>query len=233
MAFIGSEVERKLFGGRPAVGETIRIAGVPFEVIGVLEDKVQMSNYNRPDTYCVFIPWTTMAQLADTQYVSTLRVPGVDPDARAAGGAPGARVARQALALQPGRRARAQHHRLGRELTEIGGIITGLRWCSTFIGVLTLAIGGVGIMNIMFVSVKERTREIGMRKALGAPRREILLQFLLEGMATTVAGGVARHRRCRPRWCGCSARARSSPSCWTTSAASPTSTSCCRLSWCW
>ncbi|MEO5821220.1 MAG: FtsX-like permease family protein, partial [Vicinamibacteraceae bacterium] len=74
---------------------------------------------------------------------------------------------------------------------EIGGITTGLKVVLSFIGVLTLAIGGVGIMNIMFVSVKERTREIGIRKALGAKRREILWQFLLEGMAITSLGGVA------------------------------------------
>ena len=71
-----------------------------------------------------------------------------------------------------------------------GGIVTGLKVVLTFIGVLTLAIGGVGIMNIMFVNVQERTREIGVRKALGARPREILLQFLLEGLATTFAGGV-------------------------------------------
>src|SRR5581483_1584070 len=72
----------------------------------------------------------------------------------------------------------------------IGGIVGGLKIVLTFIGVLTLAIGGVGIMNIMFVNVQERTREIGVRKAMGATRAQILLQFLLEGLATTFAGGV-------------------------------------------
>jgi putative ABC transport system permease protein len=70
------------------------------------------------------------------------------------------------------------------------GIVGGLKIVLTFIGVLTLAIGGVGIMNIMFVNVQERTREIGVRKALGARRQTILMQFLLEGLVTTFAGGV-------------------------------------------
>lgn len=190
VAFIGSEVQRKLFGGIPPVGATIHIKGQPFEVIGVMEEKVQLSNYQRPDRYCIFIPWTTMSGLTDTRYVNTFVWQAVSPwmEPRAA------REVREYIAKRY-RYNPADERALnmfGSEQSQqiIGGIVGGLKIVLTFIGVLTLAIGGVGIMNIMFVNVQERTREIGVRKALGARRREILIQFLLEGLATTFVGGV-------------------------------------------
>jgi putative ABC transport system permease protein len=191
VAFIGREVHRKLFGKRNAVGETVRIAGRPFEVIGIMDDKVQMSAYFAPDRYCVFIPYTAMSVLADTQYLDTLVIQTVNPLQQ-----PKAiQQVREELARRIGfnpKDDRALNINDSVENSQaIAGITNGLKVVLGFIGVLTLAIGGVGIMNIMFVSVKERTREIGIRKALGARRREILWQFLIEGLVITFLGGIA------------------------------------------
>jgi putative ABC transport system permease protein len=174
----------------PALGATIRVKGVPFEIVGVGLDKVQLANYNRQDRYCVFVPWTTMSVLVDTQFVSNFVFEAVSPT-------------QEARAMTQVREMLADRYRFdpkddraldtfgSLEMQDItGGIVLGLQLVLTFIGVLTLAIGGVGIMNVMFVNVQERTREIGVRKALGAPPRQILLQFLLEGLVTTIAGGA-------------------------------------------
>lgn len=191
VVFLGSEVARRIFGTRPAVGQTVRVGGMPFDVIGVQREKVQLSNYSRPDKESVFIPYTTAGTLWNTEFVNVLIYQAADP-------ALGARVSAQVRELLASRlRFNPRDERALRtfgsaEAQSItSGIVLGLKLVLSFIGVLTLAIGGVGVMNVMFVSVTERTREIGIRKALGARRGAILLQFLVEGLVTTCVGGAA------------------------------------------
>ena len=191
VAFIGSEAARKIFGNVPPVGQTIRIKGMAFEIIGLQREKVQLSNYQRPDRYCVYIPYTTAGQLWNTEYLNTLVYQAMDPTLDTKVSSQVKDVLAKRLRFDP-KDERATRQFGSAEAQQItAGIVMGLKLVLGFIGVLTLAIGGVGVMNIMFVSVTERTREIGLRKALGARKRAILLQFLLEGLVTTFAGGIA------------------------------------------
>ena len=191
VVFIGSEVARKMFGNVAPVGQKLRIGGMAFDVVGVQREKVQLSNYMGSDKESVYIPYTTAGQLWNTEFTTVMLYQAVDASKEEQA----TRQVKDALGKRKGfdpadeRALRLFGSSQTAEITQ--GITLGLKLVLGFIGVLTLAIGGVGVMNIMFVSVTERTREIGIRKALGARRGAILLQFLLEGVATAMAGGAA------------------------------------------
>ena len=191
VVFLGSEVARKLFGQVDPVGESVRIMGMSFDVIGVQKEKVQLSNYNRPDSESVFIPHTTAGQLWNTEFLTTFVYQAMDPGLGTRIDTQMREVLARRLRFDPADERAIDAWGYAESVAITAGIVTGLKIVLGFIGVLTLAIGGIGVMNIMFVSVTKRTAEIRLSKALGARRGLILLQFLTEGLVTTVAGGSA------------------------------------------
>ena len=187
VAVIGSEAKEKLFSGRNALGERIRVNGLSFEVIGVLSAKMQEGNddINR----VVYLPFSTMADLKDTHYLDSIWFTYQTPEYERL-----EQAVRSILAVphkfnQTDRQA-VRVFNLMMQVHQFEIITLGLKILMGFIGTLTLGIGGVGLMNIMLVSVTQRTREIGVQKALGAQRRYILLQFLAEALTITFIGGV-------------------------------------------
>ena len=187
VAVIGSETKEKLFSGRNALGEHIRIDGISFEVIGVLNPKMQAGddNINR----VVYVPFTTMSDLKDTHYLDSVWFNYESNDYQRI-----EQSVRYIMAAQhkfnPADRRALFVFNLMEQVHQLEVVTIGLKILLGFIGTLTLGIGGVGLMNIMLVSVTQRTREIGVEKALGARRRHIFLQFLAEALAITFTGGL-------------------------------------------
>ncbi len=184
---LGSEAKEKLFSGRNAIGERIRIDGLTFEVIGELVPKMQEgdNDINR----IIYIPFTTMGDLMDTHYLGSIWFNYEVNDYQAL-----ERAVRSVMALQhkfnPTDRRALFVFSLMEQVHQFQIITIGLKILLAFIGTLTLGIGGVGVMNIMLVSVTQRTREIGVEKALGSRRRDVFLQFLAEALTISFLGGA-------------------------------------------
>ncbi|HTD22335.1 MAG TPA: ABC transporter permease [Terriglobales bacterium] len=187
-AVMGSELKDKLFSGKPAIGESVRVNGLSFQIVGVLQRKVTDGDDN--DNNRVFIPFSTMGQIKDTQYVNGIFMEYEGPNNEKVENA-----VRQSMAAHHNFDAKDKRAifvwNLMQDVQEFRIVTTGIKILLAFIGTLTLGIGGIGLMNIMLVSVTQRTREIGVEKALGARKRHILFQFLAEAMAITAAGGIA------------------------------------------
>jgi putative ABC transport system permease protein len=188
VAVIGDEAKRRLFSGEAPLGQNIRINGVSFEVIGVYEHKVQGGDNN--DNSMVVIPFSTIGDLYDTQYIT-----GIFMDYEGEDHQQIARVVRSVLAAhhnyRPDDRRAVFIADFKEDFDDFRIVIVALKVLLAFIGALTLGIGGIGLMNIMLVSVQQRTREIGVEKALGAHKGHILFQFLAEALAITFTGGLA------------------------------------------
>jgi putative ABC transport system permease protein len=187
VAVIGAEAKEKLFSGRNAVGEHIRLDGLSFEVVGVLKAKMQEGNDDINRT--IYVPFTTMSDLKSTHYLDTIWFNYQTPEFEKIEPAVRTILATQHKFNESDRQA-VRVFNLMTQLHQFEIISLGLKILMGFIGTLTLGIGGVGLMNIMLVSVTQRTREIGVQKALGAPRRYILMQFLAEALTITFIGGV-------------------------------------------
>lgn len=185
---IGSEAKTKLFSGVYALGQFIRIDGISFQVIGVLSPHMQEGDdsINRVS----YIPFSTMGDLKDTHYLD-----GIWLDYEGNEYEQVERQVRGVLAQQynfkPDDKRAVFVFNMMKQLHQFQIITMGLKVLLAFIGTLTLGIGGVGLMNIMLVAVTQRTREIGVEKALGGRRRDIMFQFLAEALAITFVGGVA------------------------------------------
>jgi len=187
MAVIGSEAKDKLFSGMPAVGEEIRVNGVDFEVVGVVKPRMQESDND--DNRTIYIPYNSMDVIKDNHYLDGLWMDsqGLDHDKLD-------KTIRDTLAAAHNFKSTDERavfvFDAQKQLRQFDVISMALKLLLAFIGTVTLGIGGVGLMNIMLVSVTQRTREIGVEKALGARRRDILFQFLAEAMVITAVGGL-------------------------------------------
>jgi putative ABC transport system permease protein len=211
VAIVGYDMADQLFGKRNIDGETLRLDGVRYTVVGKIRKKEQDSNYNGPDNNKIFVPFAAMMQdmprkdapagsLSDIVVAPKPAVVAGLPTVLAARTGriediiwPLAQNVREVLA----RRHAFDPHDLDAvtmwdtsiESLMFGRMIDRMRDFFTVVGIVTLALGGIGVMNIMLVAVKERTREIGVRKALGATTASIQQQFFMEGFFLTLLSG--------------------------------------------
>jgi putative ABC transport system permease protein len=192
VAFLGPRAKERLFGAEPALGETIQIGAERFRVIGISNAKQdQVMDVGNPDDLLVMIPYTTaQRRFAQTEKLHELIL---SAERRELGG----------LAIAQARELTALHHSFDPRsdtalwsvdfwdtLKVLFGMLFATQLFMAVAGTLTLLVGAVGVMNIMLVVVTERTREIGVRKALGARDRDVFLQFLSEAVTVALASGV-------------------------------------------
>jgi putative ABC transport system permease protein len=190
VVFLGAILRRKLFGAKPAVGETVRIKGTRFTVIGTMDRKFSDSNYFSSDDESAWIPYSSAGDLWDTKSASVIVVTPVAAGLETKTEQQVLQILAQRQHFSPTDKRAVVMYSMAEFRPIMTGISYGLEFLLLFVGLLTLGIGGVGVTNIMLVTVDERVREIGLLRALGARRRHIRWQFLSEALVLTLSGGA-------------------------------------------
>jgi len=195
VAFLGQKNNKLLFPGRPSVGAFITLNGYRFQVIGVAP-KIGRGN-NDSDNQKVYIPLSTMLELfpilgenIPADAVTSIQYQPVSEDRNEAAKADVHRIIAKRHGFAPGQTDAFEEWDTIKANKTVGLIFTAMDVFLGGVGIVTLALGAVGIVNIMLVTVTERTKEIGLRKALGATNRSILMQFFLEGIMLTGISGL-------------------------------------------
>jgi len=191
VAVLGSHVGERLgvTDTRALIGQTIQIRGIPFEVIGVLAEKGE-AGWQNPDEM-IYIPLATAQfRVFGTEWVRTISVQAVSAEAMDGTIAEIDQVLRRQHKIRPGEPSDFNIRNQASLISTFQETARTFTFLLAGIAAISLLVGGIGIMNIMLVSVTERTREIGIRKALGARRRDILLQFLIEALVLCLSGGA-------------------------------------------
>jgi len=188
--FVGAVLKKELFGDKPAVGEYLFANGIPFQVVGVLIEKQQNSSYGQRDETSAFIPASTFSEVFGTKYLSDMIVMAEDPGQNKALTKEILRVFGKKFKFDPADTDAISTWDLMEGEKLFDGITRGFNLFLGMVGIFTLIVGGIGVANIMNVVVEERTREIGLKLALGAKKRYVLSQFLSETLLITLVSGA-------------------------------------------
>jgi putative ABC transport system permease protein len=187
---LGYDLKKKLFSQAPALDQDVFINGMRFSVIGVLRKKIALSNYYSDDDSCALIPIKVMGIMRDIRYNSVLVFQPVSAAMEEAAIHQVRQVLGDIHKFNPADKKALNMNASSEGFKIVNGLGLAIKGLLKVIGLFTLAVAGVGIMNIMLFCVQERTHEIGVLKALGARRRHIRMQFLGEALALSIIGGI-------------------------------------------
>ncbi len=188
--FLGDEEKEKIFGAEDAVGKRVLLNGIPFTVIGVMKKKVQNNSYSGSDQHAVFIPYSTFKTMYGWLYINNMVYQPVSADLSKKAQEEISKVLGEKYKFDPQDKEALGTWDVAEQERMTHKAMKGIEYFLTIVGAMTLLIAGAAIANIMYFIVDERTREIGIKRSVGATRSDILRQFLFESLSLSAIGGI-------------------------------------------